>query len=75
MAAWGTIRAADTRCPVAVPGRCRPVACAVSPRRALLSYYEHVTTNFERLSDPEWEAMLSNQPPAEVPWMNDLVVQ
>lgn len=36
------------------------------------SYYEKVTTNFERLTDQQWAAELQ-QPQPEVPWMTDLV--
>ena len=36
------------------------------------SYYEKVTTNFQRLTDQEWVEQL-NQPEPDVPWMGDLI--
>jgi hypothetical protein len=36
------------------------------------SYYETVTTNFQRLTDKEWSAGI-DAPPADVPWMSDLL--
>jgi hypothetical protein len=39
------------------------------------AYFEHITDNFERLTDPEWQDRLDTHPPAEVPWMTDLVAQ
>jgi len=38
------------------------------------SYYEHVTQNFQRLTDSDWEDLLGTNPPADVPWLQDLVV-
>ena len=37
------------------------------------SYHEKVTKNFERLTDHEWSASIQATPPADVPWMTDLV--
>jgi hypothetical protein len=38
------------------------------------SYYEDVTANLERLDDPTWSTMLTaTPPPAETPWMSDVV--
>ena len=36
------------------------------------AYHEKVTTDFKRLTDPEWAEELK-QSPADVPWMTDLV--
>jgi len=36
------------------------------------AYHEKVTTDFQRLTDPEWAEELK-QSPADVPWMTDLV--
>ena len=39
------------------------------------SYYEQVTSGFERLTDADWaQAVMSDPPPTDVPWMDDLVV-
>jgi len=39
------------------------------------SYYEQVTSNFERLTDADWaQIVMSDPPPADVPWMDDLIV-
>jgi hypothetical protein len=37
------------------------------------AYHETVTSNFERLTDEKWTNQLAASPPAEVPWMADLV--
>jgi hypothetical protein len=37
------------------------------------SYYEHVTSDFERLDDPEWAKRVGRREPTDVPWMTDLV--
>jgi len=37
------------------------------------SYYEQVTEGFERLTDEDWKKDLMLTPPAEVPWVADLV--
>jgi hypothetical protein len=39
------------------------------------SYFEEVTSDFERLNDPEWAKRLNEQTPTDVPWMQDLVVR
>ena len=39
------------------------------------SYFERVTTNFDRLTDERWQADLLSSPPPEVPWMANLVVK
>ena len=39
------------------------------------SYFEHITEDFDRLDNARWSEHLSNQEPAEVEWMNDLVVR
>jgi len=36
------------------------------------AYHEKVTTDFQRLTDPEWAEELKQSPP-DVPWMTDLV--
>ena len=35
------------------------------------SYYEHITSDFERFDDQTWETMVRDEP--EVPWMTELV--
>ncbi len=37
------------------------------------SYYETVTRDYERLTDPQWQGMVRGE--ADVPWMQDLVVR
>jgi hypothetical protein len=37
------------------------------------AYHETVTSNFQRLTDQEWTTQITASPPAEVPWMADLV--
>jgi hypothetical protein len=37
------------------------------------SYHEKLTTNLKRLNDQDWAAEIAQTPPADVPWMNDLV--
>ena len=38
------------------------------------SYFEDTTTGLERLDDPSWKTSLNSAgPPADVPWMSDLV--
>jgi hypothetical protein len=39
------------------------------------SYFEHITSNFERQTDEEWSAELARSTPQDVPWMQDLVVR
>ncbi len=39
------------------------------------AYFERVTEDFERLTDPEWKEDISAATPADVPWMSDLVVR
>lgn len=39
------------------------------------SYFQHLTSNFERLTDEEWSAKIQAQTPPEVPWMKDIVVR
>lgn len=36
------------------------------------AYYEVSTSNFQRLNDMAWAELLSEKPPAEVPWLRDL---
>ncbi|HOU94765.1 MAG TPA: DUF3160 domain-containing protein [Polyangiaceae bacterium] len=39
------------------------------------SYYEQVTSGFERLTDADWaQTVMNDPPPTDVPWMDDLVV-
>ena len=45
------------------PGECS-VACA---------YHETVTQDFQRLTDQQWSAQIAASPPAEAPWIADLV--
>ncbi|MDZ7304715.1 MAG: DUF3160 domain-containing protein [candidate division KSB1 bacterium] len=46
----------------------KPIAC-IGP---VMSYYEHVTTNFQRLTDEEWQAFFLYQksPPVRPAWVN-----
>lgn len=37
------------------------------------AYHETVTTSFQRLTDEQWTSQLSASPPAEAPWVADLV--
>jgi hypothetical protein len=39
------------------------------------SYYEHVTEQYQRLTDEEWTSVILTTPPADVPWMTDLVIR
>ncbi len=39
------------------------------------SYYEHITENFERLNDEEWQNFVTRTPPAEAPWLAPVVVR
>jgi len=39
------------------------------------SYFEQVTENFERRTDQDWAQDLQQATPADVPWMQDLVVR
>ena len=37
------------------------------------SYYEQVTENLQRLDDITWQQSVTKTPPADVPWMQDLI--
>lgn len=39
------------------------------------SYFQHLTSNFERLTDEDWSAVVKANTPPDVPWMTDLVVR
>jgi hypothetical protein len=39
------------------------------------SYFEHVTSNFDRLTDEEWSGLIQAQTPPDVAWMKDLVAR
>jgi hypothetical protein len=39
------------------------------------AYHEKVTTDFQRLNDQDWAAEIAQTPPADVPWIEDLVVR
>jgi hypothetical protein len=39
------------------------------------SYYEHVTENYDRLTDKRWSAIVDSARPPEVRWMQDLVIR
>ena len=42
----------------------------------VFSYHEHVTKDLERLDDPTWAKRFdNNQVPADVSWMQDLIVK
>ena len=37
------------------------------------AYHETITQNFQRLTDEQWSTQIAASPPAEVPWIADLV--
>lgn len=37
------------------------------------AYHETITTNFQRLTDEQWTQQIATSPPAEAPWIADLV--
>jgi hypothetical protein len=41
------------------------------------SYFEEITLNFQRLEDATWEQRFqgSAAPPADVPWMSNLIAR
>jgi hypothetical protein len=39
------------------------------------AYFEQITENFKRMTDQEWSAQINASTPADVPWMQDLVVR
>jgi hypothetical protein len=39
------------------------------------SYFEKITENFQRMDDKEWASGIQNANPADVPWLQDLVVR
>jgi hypothetical protein len=39
------------------------------------AYYETVTKDFDRLTDERWTTQIGATPPAEVPWLADLVLR
>jgi len=39
------------------------------------AYHELTTANFDRLTDERWSSQIAATPPAEVPWMTNLVSQ
>jgi hypothetical protein len=39
------------------------------------AYFEQITDNFKRMTDQEWSSQVQAAPPADVPWMQDLVVR
>ena len=39
------------------------------------SYFEDLTTGLKRLDDPTWSSTLTSSPPADVPWMTDLIAR
>lgn len=39
------------------------------------SYFEHVTSNFDRLTDEEWSGLIQAKTPPDVAWMKDLVAR
>jgi len=34
-----------------------------------------VTTNYQRLNDQDWATEIAQTPPADVPWLEDLIVR
>jgi hypothetical protein len=41
----------------------------------VLPYFEHVTKNFERLTDEQWWERVQKEAPPDVPWMEDVVAR
>lgn len=41
----------------------------------VLPYFEHITGNFERLTDEQWWAQVQKEAPPDVPWMEDVVAR
>ena len=39
------------------------------------SYFEKITSNFERLDDEAWSSLIQAKTPADVPWMVDVVAR
>jgi hypothetical protein len=39
------------------------------------AYHEKVTTDYQRLNDQDWAAEIAQTPPADVPWLKDLIVR
>ncbi|HNW49626.1 MAG TPA: DUF3160 domain-containing protein [Prolixibacteraceae bacterium] len=39
-----------------------------------MSYYEKITTGFNRLTDQDWEALIESNPPARPEWTNSYLV-
>jgi hypothetical protein len=40
------------------------------------AYHEHITTDFERLTDEAWtERITSGPPPADVPWISGFTAE
>ncbi len=39
------------------------------------AYFEQITNDFKRMTDQEWSSQLQAATPADVPWMQDLVVR
>ena len=37
------------------------------------SYYEHITENFERLTDDEWAGQVQQTPPPNPAWVQSLM--
>ena len=53
-----------------------PTCSGVNAYAGLVSsYFEHVTSNFDRLTDERWQQQLRQTRPADVPWLQDLVVR
>lgn len=53
-----------------------PTCTGVNAYAGLVSsYFEHVTGDFDRLTDERWQQQLQQSRPADVPWMTDLVVR
>jgi hypothetical protein len=39
------------------------------------AYHEKVTTDYQRLNDQDWATEIGQTPPADVPWLEDLIVR
>jgi len=42
---------------------------------AVFAYHEHLAEGLTRLTDEEWAEKLSQDPPAEVPWMAPVLAE
>ena len=59
------------------PGDCglNPASSSAASPGVVSSYFELTTSDFGRLTDQRWSSLLYSSPPADVRWMQDLVVR